>query len=542
MRTSRSVTLPAFTAFLSLTKHTLAHMEMSWPIPFRSKFDSRLRSAQIDYNMMAPLSADGSDFPCKGYEYDTIQGATADYTRGQTYNMTFAGTIMHGGGSCQIALSYDRGKTFKVIKSIIGGCPYKMTYDFTIPTYAPEGTAVLAWTWQNNIGNREFYMNCAEVQVSQAASPVRRQASTPTSFDQLPAIWVANLPTINNCKTVPEVSPVYPFPGPDVEYGGGYDSSSPPTAADCEVPARFKSYGGGLVPVPYVAPSAPSRPYNDSTVTSSPSPLPAQETSGMPVMAAAQATAPMEQSTESSTPSASDTDLDDSNDLHQRPYNIRIAAASTDTDEPTPPSEAAPAHPTITIYTTISICPTESVTTIYQPPTTPTWTTSYTARPTPTSNPDVIPFPPSSPSYIPTAEEANLSLLPCVPSSLLCQSRTSFLTCGPTPPDSPISGQQDYSYGYPRQVADGMACLPFLSPYSGGDGGQGRQDSGIEGYYRDDRYVRDREDGSCPVEREGEIRCKEGGAGFFVCDQGGWVDMGATAEGTVCREGEIVGA
>lgn len=34
--------------------------------------------------------------------------------------MSLQGTAIHNGGSCQISLSYDNGKTFRVIKSFIG--------------------------------------------------------------------------------------------------------------------------------------------------------------------------------------------------------------------------------------------------------------------------------------------------------------------------------------------------------------------------------------------------------------------------------------
>ncbi|KAF2224803.1 hypothetical protein BDZ85DRAFT_308819 [Elsinoe ampelina] len=484
MKTTRSFSrAKALITIFALSTTTFAHMEMSWPVPFRSKYDSRLRAAQIDYNMMAPLNPDGSDFPCKGYEYDTIQGVTADYQSGHTYNISLAGSIMHGGGSCQIALSYDQGRTFKVIKSIIGGCPYKMSYDFTIPEYAPDGTAILAWTWQNNIGNREFYMNCAEVQVSGTSSTRKRQQATSGDFSSLPAIWVANLPSINTCKTTENVSPVYPYPGPDVEYGGGYDSASPTTAGDCEFPSRLSQYENGDL-----QPTVTSSEAAEVTEAETPT-VAASLASGMPVMAAALPTAYTD---EPGTGTASTDSVYD--ELYQRLYNVRYAVTSASPTATPAATDADPSEP-ITVYTTISACPSEAVTTIYRP-SSRTWTTSYTRRttspsPTPTSsNPDVIPFPASSPPYIPTAEEANRSLLPCVPNTHLCQSTTSFLTCAPTPPDSPYAGTRAYVYGYPRQVAAGMACLPFLSPYSGSTGGddQGRQDTGVEGRYRDDSH------------------------------------------------------
>ncbi|KAF4552738.1 Hypothetical protein D9617_9g025280 [Elsinoe fawcettii] len=534
------IRLHALAVILTLSRTALAHMEMKWPIPFRSKYDARLRAAQIDYNMMAPLSPDGSDFPCKGYEYDTIQGATADFEAGQTYNVSLAGTIMHGGGSCQIAMSYDHGRTFKVIKSIIGGCPYKMNYDFTVPSYAPDGTAILAWTWQNNVGNREFYMNCAEVQVAGASSSRKRQESVPGNFGDLPSMWVANLPSINSCRTTENVSPVYPHPGDDVEYGAGYNSSTPPTAGDCEFPAEpTDTKDTGEASVIAKATVEGEALLSEATAETQP----ALSTTGMPVMAVAQETP------YNGAQAAAATSVGEYDDLLQRLYNVRYVATTASPAASAATSTEDPAS-AIAVYTTISACPSESVSTIYRPPTSSTWTTSYTTRrvsasPTPTSlSPDIIPFPPPSPPYIATADQANESLLPCVPGTRLCQSPSAFLACAPTPPESSYAGSRTYIYGSSRQVADGMACLPFLSPYSSGAGSgeQGQQITGVQGRYRDDRYIRDRQDGSCPADREGVIRCTDDGLGFFVCDQGGWVDMGPTAQGTVCRGGEIVAA
>lgn len=115
-----------------------------------------------DYSMTNPLFSDGSNFPCKLYQNsDTNPQANdikATYSAGSTYNLTLEGGATHMGGSCQISISYDNGATFKVIESIIGGCPLVDTYDFTIPSFAPSSdTALLSWSWFNLIGNREMY-------------------------------------------------------------------------------------------------------------------------------------------------------------------------------------------------------------------------------------------------------------------------------------------------------------------------------------------------------------------------------------------------
>jgi hypothetical protein len=66
----------------------------------------------------------GSNFPCKGYQKNTPYEVVAKDTAGQTYDMMLSGTATRGGGSCQLSLSHDNGRTFKVIQSMVGGCPY----------------------------------------------------------------------------------------------------------------------------------------------------------------------------------------------------------------------------------------------------------------------------------------------------------------------------------------------------------------------------------------------------------------------------------
>ena len=63
-----------------------------------------------------------------------------------------AQTAVHGGGSCQISLSYDEGTTWKVIHSFVGGCPLNKNLPITFPSDTPAGKGVLfAWTWLNHV-------------------------------------------------------------------------------------------------------------------------------------------------------------------------------------------------------------------------------------------------------------------------------------------------------------------------------------------------------------------------------------------------------
>jgi hypothetical protein len=151
----------ALVALLGSSQLVSAHMDMLYPPPLKSKFNPFAKAANdIDSDMTSPLSASGSNYPCKGYQslLGTPEGASvATFAPGNKYNLTIEGGAFHDGGSCQASLSYDKGKTFTVIQSWVGECPTSTggSWDFTIPADAPTGKDVLlAWTWFNEVGNR----------------------------------------------------------------------------------------------------------------------------------------------------------------------------------------------------------------------------------------------------------------------------------------------------------------------------------------------------------------------------------------------------
>lgn len=211
MRATTSTALLA-----ALTGSASAHMMLSYPAPLNSKYNPYANSAKIDYSYTAPLAADGSDYPCKGYQDDlgTSAGqATASFAIGGQGNITVVGGAAHGGGSCQISLSTDGAKTFKVIQSIIGNCPVngEGNFDFTVPSDAPAGDAVLAWSWNNRIGNREFYMNCAAVTLTGGSAKREASDKRAASFSSAPDMFVANIG--NGCNVAEGGDVDYPNPG-----------------------------------------------------------------------------------------------------------------------------------------------------------------------------------------------------------------------------------------------------------------------------------------------------------------------------------------
>jgi hypothetical protein len=173
------------------------------------------------------------------------------YEPGSTQSIGLQGSAIHGGGSCQISITYDNppraDSVFKVIKSFEGSCPGGSTtgnltpnpenilpeLPFTVPSDIPSGNAVVAWSWFNKIGNREMYMRCAPVRI--AGSNTDK-----TAFNKLPDIFKANIG--NDCTTIEGTNLRFPNPGNDLVGSGDGDAvgagcataSSPPSDPEPE--------------------------------------------------------------------------------------------------------------------------------------------------------------------------------------------------------------------------------------------------------------------------------------------------------------------
>jgi hypothetical protein len=576
----------------------LCHVQMTWPAPLRSKYNPSTPNNLIDYSISSPLSASGSNFPCKGYHNDPDQLPAAHYTAGSTYNVTLAGEATHGGGSCQLSLSYDRGQTFRVIKSMIGGCPKTLTYDFTVPSYAPSGEALFAWTWQNKIGNREFYMDCAVVQIDSANGEQQRRQDSTDSIDSLPGIWKADLQSVNDCATVEGDNPVYPRPGSDVVYGDGMDSSSPVTEGDCDAMSSNSENTSSPSTDPYTS-YAPAGGYpqtgdalgyssgaSDNTIydislhqkgpASATMPDPAVVSPSQLKVAPSQEDSPASITTSAIDPGQYATDVASTRSTTTVYIDCPDTVTMTIYPTETPPVSSSP--PTYTTSILPSACTGTSATCpcaagyncrligtctwacIAQGQTSSSGfrTTTATSRSlsssvrvsvatsastTSSAPPAYSPPPPPNPNpnRPPYADAAEIqTYLPCVPGSFICSSSTEWYTCdynGATVASRPSTA---WVYTSPRKVAAGMECLPFLAPYSASSEQYAQQNKSPQGYYRDDRYVRARPDGDCDT--NGSLMCTDGGKSYSVCDQSGWVRMGSVAGGMVCRDGAIVGA
>ena len=154
---------PFVAAHIEMIKRRLA-VSLHWNLPvsdhvlliappYRSKSNTNVAQADIDYSMTTPLKPDGSDYPCKVNPYSnpsrtmayswlflgvqcgfqcsrwcshrdchSVSDTTLPGNRplilsrlssGQKSSIKLDGDAVHNGGSCQISLSFDGGKSFK---------------------------------------------------------------------------------------------------------------------------------------------------------------------------------------------------------------------------------------------------------------------------------------------------------------------------------------------------------------------------------------------------------------------------------------------
>ncbi|GAA98995.1 hypothetical protein E5Q_05684 [Mixia osmundae IAM 14324] len=229
-----------------------AHVELLHPFPLRSSWDPANDWSVVRYDLTNPLALDGSDFPCHGdlsllrqmhardeqkvsakaAIADAMVSPSSDLThitgllvagQNSTFDLTWdtrsGSEPLHAGGSCQISISYDLGKTFVVIHSIIGDCPVPAHYDDTVNTSGyeypvpadlpPSPRAIFSWSWQNKEGNRELYQTCALVEIRND-----RQSLSYTG----PVMWKANIFGDVQCRTI-QGDVIYTQPGPSLAYG-----------------------------------------------------------------------------------------------------------------------------------------------------------------------------------------------------------------------------------------------------------------------------------------------------------------------------------
>ncbi|KAK5636317.1 hypothetical protein RRF57_012029 [Xylaria bambusicola] len=231
--------MPSFKAFLltaTLASLVAGHVAVENPKPYKFVADGKVN----------PVSSTGSDFPCRippGQSY-IIEGEPTEMVVGEDQELSFTGSAVHGGGSCQLALSRGfptKDSPWMVIHSIEGGCPARNQkgnldganqdkYSFKIPESSliePGTNWTLAWTWVSRIGGQpEFYMNCSPITIlpskKKRMSFLERRDALSKRHDDFPELFMANMGEFSGgCTTSDaqrlQISVAYPNPGSSVE-------------------------------------------------------------------------------------------------------------------------------------------------------------------------------------------------------------------------------------------------------------------------------------------------------------------------------------
>lgn len=288
--------------FLSTVTLVSGHARLQYPKPLG--YGSTPALDGNAYN--APLKYDGSDFPCKG------QIGVADMTPQATYTAGTKGVFKiwpndgnggegnmaaHSGGSCQYSISFDKGKTWKVMKSFEGSCPRgaeldsniaspNQTYIFDVPTDIKGGDAITAWTWIPRTGNRgEYYMNCCSVTIKGTGT---------STLDDYPDMYLGEMVTgdikSTMCLSTATYNLLYPYPGDSVTRGtdgnflGPHGPGPDGTFKVCKAPGSSGGSSSEQQPssqAPAPQPTSQSQPiYQSSPETTAvvPSPTQAAET------------------------------------------------------------------------------------------------------------------------------------------------------------------------------------------------------------------------------------------------------------------------
>ncbi|KAJ2659030.1 hypothetical protein IWW48_003739 [Coemansia sp. RSA 1200] len=162
----------AVNAGISVTKPCPRFSNAEWcpPIP---------DGVQADANMNTPvtnINSQGMFEMCRHKQEWPVP--VANWTAGQPVTIEFeVEKNTATGGYCQFSISYD-GQNFAVIDEVLGDCFFQVnntdaaqvaSQTFNLPDSIPGSEyAIFAWTWLSPGPQGDFYMNCADVNITNA--------------------------------------------------------------------------------------------------------------------------------------------------------------------------------------------------------------------------------------------------------------------------------------------------------------------------------------------------------------------------------------
>ncbi|KAF9356431.1 hypothetical protein BGX26_005295 [Mortierella sp. AD094] len=168
----------ALFAALSILSSTSAHMAISNP-----RAQAGPWTKNPSNKVHAWIGYEGKKFPCGGYP----KGPVTKYKAGDiipvrfwTFGMDYTKfpppknikPSRHGGGACEFSLSYDAGKTWKVIGQYTKTCPdiyheWPVLIPHNVPSCTDSDKCLFAMSWTAYATN-QYYHHCANIVIDGA--------------------------------------------------------------------------------------------------------------------------------------------------------------------------------------------------------------------------------------------------------------------------------------------------------------------------------------------------------------------------------------
>lgn len=164
---------------ISLLSSTSAHIAISNPPAQAGPW-----SKNPDGNVHAWIGYQGKKFPCGGYK----KGPVTTYSAGEIIPVRFWNFEIkdykkfpppkgltqsrHGGGACEFSLSYDGGKSWKVIGQYTKTCPdiyyeWPVMIPKNVPSCTNSDKCLFAMSW-TAYSTDQYYHHCANIMIKGA--------------------------------------------------------------------------------------------------------------------------------------------------------------------------------------------------------------------------------------------------------------------------------------------------------------------------------------------------------------------------------------
>ncbi|KAF9917336.1 hypothetical protein BX616_001323 [Lobosporangium transversale] len=174
----------ALLILVSLVASATAHIALLYPTP-RGGYGTKAYNGRVHTWIGYKDKTWTQRFPCGGYP----PGPVTRMKAGQVIPVRFLASSMkakdiksqpkltspnrqfsqarHGGGTCEFSLSYDGGKTYRLIGRYTRSCPdayyeWPVRIPKNVPSCTKKNQCLFVWSWTANI-LAQYYHNCADI-------------------------------------------------------------------------------------------------------------------------------------------------------------------------------------------------------------------------------------------------------------------------------------------------------------------------------------------------------------------------------------------